>query len=204
MILGIDFDNTIVCYDGLFYAEALKRKLISPEIPQDKKSIRKSLVKKGREEDFTILQGYMYGPGIVQAHAYQGVINCLQKLKEYGVILVIISHKTPLPYLGEQYDLHTFARNWLEKNKFHANNLIERENVFFEASKGLKLKRIAEQKCTHFIDDLPSVLNHPLFPEKTKALLFNPQNDFKTKLSSFNTWKEIEDTLMKDILGLIK
>lgn len=201
MILGIDFDNTLACYNGLFYTEALKRKLISPKIGKDKKSVRDALLEKDLEDDFTILQGYVYGPGIVNARVYEGAIKCLQSLKKQGIKLVIISHKTPYPYLGERYDLHTFARNWLEENKFHVDNLIESKNVFFESSKESKLNRITEQKCTHFIDDLPEILNHALFPSQTKAIFFNPQNDIKTELSSFRAWKDIENSLLQEALG---
>lgn len=204
MILGIDFDNTLACYDGLFHAEALKRKLIAEEIATDKKSVRNALVAQGLEDDFTILQGHVYGKGIIQAPVYEGAIECLQSLKIKGVKLVIISHKTPYPYLGERYDLHEAARGWLEENKFYNDNLIDKQNVFFEVTKESKLKRIAEQECTHFIDDLPDILNHVLFPERTKALLFNPLGDIKTSLSGFSTWKGIEDALVQDALGSIK
>jgi len=199
MILGIDFDNTLACYDGLFHAEAVKRNLLSAESPQDKNSVRDALRENGLEEEFTLLQGYIYGPGMVQASLYQGAMKCLESLKEHRVKLVIVSHKTPFPYLGPRYDLHTYARNWLEEKKFHENNLIERQNVFFEASKEDKLERIAQQKCTHFIDDLPDILEHPLFPATVEALLFSPEQNTKSQLTSFISWQNLTKYLLSII-----
>lgn len=200
MILGIDFDNTLACYDGLFHAEAVRRGLLDATTSIDKNSVRQALVEKGFEEEFTILQGHIYGPGILQAPVYQGVMNCLQSLKKQGVRLVIISHKTPFPYLGPAYDLHASARNWLEENGFYANNLMDRQDVFFEVAVESKLQRIAQQNCTHFIDDLPKILQHPLFPEQTKALLFDPHAFEHVSSATFLTWESMEQSLIQDLL----
>ena len=52
--LGIDFDNTIVIYDKLFKEIALKRKLVTNNIDEDKKIIRDYLRKKGMERELFI------------------------------------------------------------------------------------------------------------------------------------------------------
>jgi len=61
MRIGIDFDNTIACYDGVFHAAALERGLIPADIGRDKNSVRDHLNGAGRNDDFTELQGYVYG-----------------------------------------------------------------------------------------------------------------------------------------------
>ena len=43
-LVGLDFDNTLVRYDRLFYNLALERHLISKDTPMDKIEIRNSLV----------------------------------------------------------------------------------------------------------------------------------------------------------------
>ena len=45
MIVGIDFDNTIVCYDSLFYNIALEKGLIPSNISKSKNSVRDYLRK---------------------------------------------------------------------------------------------------------------------------------------------------------------
>ena len=61
MRIGIDFDNTIACYDGVFHAAALERGLIPAQLGRDKNSVRDYLNGAGRADDFTELQGYVYG-----------------------------------------------------------------------------------------------------------------------------------------------
>lgn len=200
MIIGIDFDNTLACYDGLFYAEACKRGLLPPDvqetIAQDKNSVRDALRAIGKEEDFTLLQGYIYGPGILEAKVYDGAIECLKALHEQKVTFYIVSHKTPYPYLGEKYDLHAHARNWLKINGFFEDELIDPQHVFFETSKEDKLLRIKTQKCTHFIDDLPDILEHALFPTTVEPLFFSPEENTVSKLTPFISWQDLNKYLL--------
>lgn len=207
MILGIDFDNTLACYDGIFHAEAVRRGLLDATTLTDKKSVRQALIEKGLKDEFVKLQGYAYGPGIMQAPVYQGVFASLQSLQQHDVQFRIISHKTPFPYLGEAYDLRAFARTWLEANGFYENNLIDRDDVFFESDVPSKVRRILKQNCTHFIDDLPEILLHPLFPSQIQTLFFDPQNTAQgsqqTKalpLATFLTWESMGKSLIHDAL----
>ena len=49
-LLGLDFDNTLVKYDRLFYALAIERKLIDKNMPENKIAIRDFLRREGKEE----------------------------------------------------------------------------------------------------------------------------------------------------------
>ena len=40
MRIGIDFDNTIVDYEGAFHAAAMERGLITADLPKTKNSVR--------------------------------------------------------------------------------------------------------------------------------------------------------------------
>lgn len=175
MILGVDFDNTIVCYDGLFHAQAVSRGMIPPDTPAGKTAVRDALRDSGREDAFTLLQGYVYGPGIHAARPYPGVAECLCALRRQGVNVRIVSHKTPFPYLGPRYDLQQFARDWLvEAGLVGGPDGLARDDVFLEATREGKARRIASLGCTHFIDDLPDFLSHPDFPSGVRRLLFAP------------------------------
>lgn len=173
MILGVDFDNTIVCYDGLFHAQAVARGLIPPDTPVGKTAVRDALRDSGREDEFTLLQGYVYGPGIRAARPYPGVTECLRSLRRKGVAICIVSHKTRFPHLGPRYDLHRFARDWLATAGF-AGGRNGLARLFLEATKEDKAWRIASLGCTHFMDDLPEFLSHPDFPSGVRRLLFAP------------------------------
>ena len=99
-LLGLDFDNTLVRYDKLFYQLALERKLIKESLPADKIIIRNHLRSKGQDEDFTLLQGEVYGRRILEAEPAEGMLNALKRLKKDGVQMRLVSHKTKTPYKG--------------------------------------------------------------------------------------------------------
>ena len=70
MVIGIDFDNTLVCYDRLFQQVALERGLIPVDFPANKLEVRNHLRKIGLENEWTEMQGIVYGPQLNEASAY--------------------------------------------------------------------------------------------------------------------------------------
>lgn len=176
MIIGVDFDNTIVCYDGIFHRIAVERGLIPPGVPVNKTAVRDHLRARGRDATFTELQGDVYGPRLVEAEMFPGVKEFFLACRQRGVTVKIISHKTQYPYAGEKHDLHAAARGWLEHNGFFAAEGIglPRTAVFLEPTKAAKLARIDAEGCTHFIDDLPELLGDPAFPANAQRILFAP------------------------------
>lgn len=176
MIIGLDFDNTIVSYDELFHCVALESRLIPRDLPVRKEAVRDYLRKAGNEDIWTEMQGTVYGSRMGDARAFDGALDAIASLKAAGHRVLIVSHKTRYPFLGERHDLHAAARLWLEKqNFFDPEGLAFREtDVFFELTKEDKFARIAREACTHFVDDLPEILQHPLFPPNVTKLLFSP------------------------------
>jgi hypothetical protein len=189
LIIGVDFDNTIVCYDRLFHQVALSKGLIPATLPQDKESIRNYLRKIDQEACWTELQGDVYGVYMQEAIPYVGVKAFFTDIIKQEIPIYIISHKTKYPYLGPQHDLHAAAYQWLDTQDF--NNT----HVFFERTKEAKLARIKSIGCTHFIDDLPEILMHKEFPLQTAKILFNgreivdPQIQQACKI--FSSWDAI-------------
>src|SRR5690242_21306150 len=146
MRIGIDFDNTIACYRTAFHRAAAARHLVSAEPVLSKNQVRDHLRRQGREEDWTELQGHVYGPGLADVEAFPGFVQCLKRLLASGATVFIISHKTRTPYRGPAFDLHAAARAWLQRQGFVGPGGIglPRENVFFELTLGDKLRRIGE------------------------------------------------------------
>lgn len=175
-MIGIDFDNTIVCYDDVFQAIAVEQGLVPPHAATSKTAIRDHLRAIGQEDRWTELQGTIYGPRMMDARPFPGVVEFFAACRAAGVPVAIVSHRTRFPYLGERHDLHAAARDWLARHGFHdpAGIGLPVERVFFEETKEAKLARIAEVGCTHFIDDLPELLAHPLFPADVRRILFDP------------------------------
>ncbi len=200
MILGVDFDNTIVCYDGIFHRVALERGFIPPDLPKDKTTVRDYLRQIGREPDWTEMQGYVYGPRLIDAQAYPGVLEFFKAAVQQGIEVRIISHKTKHPFLGEPHDLHAAAWGWLEANGFFdsARIGIRRDQVFLELTKQSKHQRIGTLGCTHFIDDLPEFLLDPGFPAGVERIHFDPCNTAKPEngLRSAQSWAQLAGELL--------
>lgn len=176
-MIGIDFDNTIVCYDDVFARVAVDLGLVPPGAATSKTAIRDHLRAAGQEDRWTELQGTIYGPRMPDAPPFPGVLEFFHACRAAGVPVAIVSHRTRFPYLGERHDLHAAARGWLVRQGFHsaAGIGLPEDRVFFEETKEAKLARIAALGCTHFIDDLPELLAHPLFPANVRRILFDPR-----------------------------
>ncbi|MFZ1898400.1 hypothetical protein [Methanoregula sp.] len=200
MILGVDFDNTIVCYDHAFYRGALAKGLIPPSIPPAKNEIRNYLRKNGQEEAWTQLQGFVYGACMREAEPFTKVIEFFHTCRQSGIAIFIISHKTKYPYLGERYDLHKASLDWITRyDLFNDRGISISDNVFLELTKEEKIMRIKKQGCTHFIDDLPEFLSEPAFPRDVQRILFDPHDlhvdadaDLRVK-----SWSELFNWLSK-------
>ena len=196
MKIGVDFDNTIARFDPLFRRAALDKHL--PVAPEDvsKSQIRDRLRRLDRENDWTELQGYVYGDLIKEALPFDGVLDFFRTCGERKVPVFIISHKTKTPFLGPAYDLHQAARDWLARRGFFDAAGLTASQVFLELTKPDKLHRIAAQGCTHFIDDLPEFLGEPAFPSSTQGILFDPQGDHASYPRRAASWKELSARLL--------
>src|SRR5690349_4814236 len=113
MRIGIDFDNTIACYDGVFHAAALERGLIPANLASGKNAVRDYLNSNGRADDFTELQGHVYGTRMELATPYRGFAEFVATARKADHHLFIVSQKTRHPILGPRHDLHAAARGFL-------------------------------------------------------------------------------------------
>ena len=204
MRIGVDFDNTIVCYDALFHRVAAERGLIPTDLPVNKSAVRDHLRQIGREQDWTEMQGYVYGVRMSEAAPYPGVIDFFHACRRAGIEISIISHKTRHPFLGERHDLHGAARHWLEQQGFFDPSKIglSGDAVFFELTKQAKLERIAQRGCGHFIDDLPELLAEPAFP-RIDRILFDPNDLYAGETAFFRarSWAEIAKRFRGELEG---
>jgi len=189
--LGIDFDNTIVCYDEVFHHLALAEGLIPPSVPCDKTSVRDFLRAAGREDRWTVMQAVVYGECMPEARPFPGVLDFFAACAEHALQLSIISHRTRRPIVGEPCDLHAAAFGWLEGNGFVP--LVSREAIHFQETRAEKVARVRETGCTHFIDDLPEFLAEPLLPPVLHRILFDPARIFRPKpgLNVVSSWAEM-------------
>jgi hypothetical protein len=202
VLIGVDLDNTIVCYDELLRAVALERGLIPESIPASKQAVRDWLRRAGDEDRWTELQGYVYGPRMRDARPFTGVLAFFARCRAMQIPVFIISHRTRYPYLGEKHDLHEAARAWLRTHGFCDPDRIglRANQIHLELTKEDKLARIASAGCTHFIDDLPEFLDEPAFPDGVQKVLFDPGEIFGncTTACRAASWAAIEMLLLDE------
>jgi hypothetical protein len=197
--VGLDFDNTIVSYEGVFKQVALEKGLIDEGVGAAKDDVRRFFRSSGREHEWTRLQGEVYGANMHVARLYDGVRDTLQNLIDKGFDFRVVSHKTRHPFLGPKYDLHGAALGFLVQQNLVSGDdaLIESSKVFFELTIEEKLARISSEGCTHFLDDLPEVLNHRAFPKGVTPLLFDPHgvHEAQRHLSRVHSWRDLPHRL---------
>jgi hypothetical protein len=180
MRIGVDFDNTIACYDGVFHSVAVERGLIPASLATDKTSVRDYLRAQRQDSVFTELQGYVYGPGMRHVGLYPGVADALRGFVAAGHEIRLISHRTRTPFAGPSCDLHDWAWRFLAMQRLVGapGAPFEAGTVYFELTREEKVARIAACECALFIDDLPEVLACPGFPGSTRGILFDPEGSY--------------------------
>ena len=95
LTIGVDFDNTIACYDSAFSVVAHEIGLTDFPISLSKAQIKARFLASPRGDlDWQRLQGQVYGKYIHLAIAYEGFVEFLRRSKLNGHSVFIVSHKS--------------------------------------------------------------------------------------------------------------
>lgn len=201
--IGVDFDNTIACYDQVFCDVALATGLVTHGYGSSKADIKTQVL--GRTDgdlDWQRLQGQIYGRYMLQAEMFPGFYEFLYLSKLRGHKIFIVSHKSEFGHFDEdRIPLRDQALRWLQVNKFFDEDglALDIQDVFFESTRADKIRRIRDLGCTHFIDDLNEVFEEPLFPGEVQKILFRPNHsesqDPLTITSTSSSWREVAHQL---------
>lgn len=194
VLIGVDFDNTIISYDDIFLETAIMYGLVPSEMPADKNNIRDFIRAKDEEDRWTLLQGEVYGKRLNDATLFPGAKDFFKFCMASGVGVCIVSHKTRTPYSGPKYDLHQAAYEWLMNMGFFDRRELgmDHDSVFFELTKADKLSRVERLGCTHYIDDLPEILSDERFPAHVEKVLFDNKDKYaSTIFKRCISWREI-------------
>jgi len=194
--VGLDFDNTIVIYDRVFHRYAVELYRMPADVPPNKSSVRAYFrPRPGGDDDWTELQGVVYGTKMAEAEAAPGVEHFLAQCVRRGVRTTIISHKTEFPARGPGVSLHDAAWTWLEQRGMldEARFGLTRQTVFFEPDRSSKLARIASLGCGAFVDDLPEVFREASFPPGVMPILYDPNGQHTAPTSGIRcqTWRDV-------------
>lgn len=189
-MIALDLDNTIICYDEAFRAAAAQLECLpEPGIAANKSSIKAAALACGGNDLWTRLQGLVYGEQIGKATLFPGCAEFVASAQEE---LVIVSHKTQFPVLGDKKDLREAAANWIQSTPLAGVPL-----HFFDTREA-KVAKISELSPRALIDDLPEVFQTPSFPPETIFHLFDPDNSHPLWTASprIRSWHEARSELL--------
>jgi hypothetical protein len=194
--IGIDFDNTLVCYDRLFRQLAMEAGFFAEELPDAKQEIRDFLRSQPNGEiRWQQIQALAYGPRIDEAELFPGVVEVLTKLGNRGEQLFVVSHKSRFAAQDNGgCDLRQAAHGFLASSGLFAEGLLAPQQVYFEASRADKAARIGMLECDLFIDDLPETFAEEGFPSQTRKILFAPRPQ-PAELEQCRSWQQIGSVL---------
>ncbi len=197
--IGIDFDNTIVNYDGLFSKVAKKLELKLDSYPSKKESIKKEIFKKKNGlKIWQKLQGKVYGEFISNAKIFDGLKKFIIHSNLKNCKIFIISHKTQFGHYDEKrISLRKAALDFLNSKKILSPYVtgIKKKNIFFFTTRRKKINQIKKLKLDFFIDDLSEVLCDKNFPTKTKKILFSKFKENKKNIININNWFKIDEII---------
>jgi hypothetical protein len=177
MRIGVDFDNTLVCYDRAFALVGKEAGLLPADFSGGKDAAKRFLYRE-RADGYLWerLQGLVYGQRIDRAEVYEGAAEFFRRCRERtGWQVYVVSHKTVLAHHDPfKTDLRESALGWMRRRGFFAPDGfgLEASRIFFEDTREAKVRRIGELDCQIFIDDLPEVLGHAAMPAGCRKILF--------------------------------
>jgi len=189
---GFDLDNTLIDY-----SDAVKEycRIKSLNHCSDVVRLRDELGKNHTSDHaWQLAQAWLYTEGLKFAQIGVGALNLCNYLESEGYQLYIVSHKTShTPNLSGRIALHKVANNWISSSPI-AKFFKEKQQIYFEPTRILKVKRIQDLSLNYFVDDLEEVFNTPDFPINTKNFLISTrvlQNSKFTCVRDFNSIREI-------------
>jgi hypothetical protein len=192
--VGIDFDNTIVSYEGLFDLAVQELGLRRPDAAESKEEIRGWLRSvAGGEEQWQRAQAKVYGTLICQASEVVGFSEFVRSCRGREWPVVVVSHKTEFSAQDRSINLRESALGWMKAHGFFDKLGFKTDDVHFCATRREKLDRIRALGCTMFVDDLIEVLQDPMFPDGVDRILMSPNPSPQTSLTTVRSWLEVGD-----------
>jgi hypothetical protein len=200
--IGLDLDNTLVCYEDVFVREAKQMGLVGDSWGGSKQQVKKELQSRpGGEQTWQALQGRVYGLCMGHATLFPGVASFLMRCTQRGDEVFIVSHKTEFGHFDKtKTPLRSAAINWMEAAGFFDPGRfnLPRENLFFLETRAEKVRKISALRLDIFVDDLEEVFLEPDFP-LIKKILFNREPDGDCFDFSAEMWSEIENEILGPI-----
>ena len=200
--IGIDFDNTMACYDRAFVSVAGLLGIDLLDNSSNKIEVKQEIQSRTKGDlVWQRLQGQVYGKHMLLAIAFPGIHEFIFLARLRGHQVFIISHKSIYGHFDvDRIPLRSQAKIWLDEKKFLRSSQfgLKEENIFFESTRADKIGRIKELNCTHFIDDLVEIFDDNNFPPEVQKFLFDPAKSSGNKSNAIisSSWRQIADNIL--------
>jgi hypothetical protein len=208
MRIGLDFDNTLVSYELLFFTAAGEKGWLpenSLASDYSKNRVREQVRQlDDGEVKWQTLQAEVYGPRMSAAVLMPGAANFLKEAAHRRAELFIVSHKSQFARRDrdQKHDLRQVSLAWMSNMGFFIETgfAFGTEQVFFTTTRQEKVARIGQLRLDCFIDDLPEVFSEPGFPPQTERILFDPRAEAVANgpYRPFADWAAIHRELFAD------
>lgn len=203
MRIGIDLDNTIICYDRVFRTIGVERAMLPDLFEGDKQAVRDHIrTLPDGEAQWTMLQAEVYGPRLGEAEPFPDVLDVLSTWRGHGHSLVIVSHKTRYAAAdrAQRHDLRRAALDWLHENGVtgHETAPVPVSDIHFADTRETKCLKISDLACDAFVDDLPEVFREPGFPDSVQGILFQaePAGPIPAGVVHARSWRDVRDAVV--------
>ena len=213
MLVALDFDNTLIEYDHVFYGLARERGLVPDGLEPLKSAVRDYV--RSRHEDLAWhgLQAEVYGPLIHRGRMMAGAREFVRLCRDRGVDLVVVSHKSRFashvdqPPSAESIDLRAAALGWMRENGFFLSLAegglhFSPDDIFFESTRQAKVERINALGCDILVDDLSEVLAHRDLRADLERIWFNRQGQCSEDFHCCGGWAGIAEYLFPPLPSL--
>ena len=168
---GFDLDNTLIDY-----SVAVQKYCLNEGLDECKTldSLRSLLRRSDTSERlWQLAQGWLYTDGLSYARSGHGAVELCEFLRNSNFELIIVSHKTThTPDFCGKKPLREIATNWINSSEL-AGYFLGDEQIYFEATRALKVERIQKLKFNYFVDDLAEVFQEPGFPQDVNSFLLS-------------------------------
>ena len=168
---GFDLDNTLIDYSNAVQEYCSNEGLDVCKTLDSLRILLGESDKTGRL--WQLAQGWLYTDGLSYARAGQGAVELCEFLKNSNIELMIVSHKTThTPDFCGQKPLREIATKWINSSEL-ADYFLGNEQIYYEATRTLKVERIQKLKFNYFVDDLVEVFQEPGFPQDVNSFLLS-------------------------------
>lgn len=190
---GFDLDNTLIDYSAAVNEYCRRNGLL----PCFNVRVLRELLGKNSVSDheWQLAQCWLYTEGMQFAQVGLGSYDLCNYLIQQKYKLFIVSHKTShTPDFCGSIPLHELANKWLKKSLL-ANYFKESDQIYYEPTRKLKVKRIRDLNLKYFVDDLEEVFNEPDFPINTKRFLIYKSSSHNSNIKCVSGFIDIKKSL---------